>query len=63
VQVLLPSLRIGLPWVAALHTVNAVAMALQAAALVRMAPADDPLAAPAKVGPSTQGDLVTAIDE
>jgi hypothetical protein len=55
VQVLLRSLRIGLPWVAALHTLNAVAMAFQAGALVRAAPASDPLAAPARVGLSTQG--------
>lgn len=55
VQVLLPSLRIGVPWVAALHTVNALAMAFQAAALVRAAPAGDPLPARAKVGLSRQG--------
>jgi hypothetical protein len=35
VQVLLPSLRTGLPWVAALHAVNAVALSLQAAAIAR----------------------------
>ncbi len=35
VQVLLPSLRTGLPWVAALHVVNAVALAVQAVAIAR----------------------------
>jgi hypothetical protein len=54
VQVLLPSLRIDVPWLAALHTVNAMAMAFQAAALVRTTPAGDLLAAPTKVGLSTQ---------
>jgi hypothetical protein len=35
VQVLLPALRSGLPWVAALHVVVAVGIAAQAAALAR----------------------------
>src|SRR5919202_126763 len=35
VQVLLPALRSGLPWVAALHVVVAVGIAAQAAAIAR----------------------------
>jgi succinate dehydrogenase/fumarate reductase cytochrome b subunit len=46
VQILLPSLRTGLPWVAALHAVNAVALSLQAAAIAR-APSRPPEASAA----------------
>jgi hypothetical protein len=57
VQVLLPSLRTGLPWVAALHAVNAVALSLQAAAIARApsraAPASRPPEASAAVGLSS----------
>jgi hypothetical protein len=56
VQVLLPSLRTGLPWVAALHAVNAVALSLQAAAIARASGrgiAQSPLETSAAVGLST----------
>ena len=57
VQVLLPSLRTRLPWVAALHAVNAVALSLQAAAIVRApgraAPASRAPEASAAVGLSS----------
>jgi hypothetical protein len=56
VQVLLPSLRTGLPWVAALHAVNAVALSLQAAAIARTSGrgiAQSPLEASAALGLST----------
>jgi Family of unknown function (DUF6220) len=42
VQVALPSLRATMPWVAALHTINAVALAMVS---VRIARAEDPTAA------------------
>ena len=59
VQVLLPSLRTGLPWVAALHALVAVGIAAQAAAIAR-APgratvASPSAATPAVVGSSTWG--------
>jgi hypothetical protein len=59
VQVLLPALRSGLPWVAALHVVVAVGIAAQAAAIAR-APgratvASPSAATPAVVGSSTWG--------
>ena len=59
VQVLLPSLRTGLPWVAALHVIVAVGIAAQAAAIAR-APGRATVAsrspdAPAAVGSSTWG--------
>ena len=59
VQVLLPALRSGLPWVAALHVVVAVGIAAQAAAIARV-PGRATVAsrspdAPAAVGSSTWG--------
>jgi hypothetical protein len=59
VQVLLPSLRTGLPWVAALHAVVAVGMAAGAAAIA-LAPGRATAASrspntPAAVGSSTWG--------
>jgi len=59
VQVLLPSLRTGLPWVAALHVVNAVALAVQAVAIarapIRIAPARRSTEDLAAVGPGPHG--------
>ena len=59
VQVLLPSLQTGLPWVAALHVVVAVGIAAPAAAIAR-APGRATVASPsadtpAAVGSSTWG--------
>ena len=59
VQALLPSLRTGLPWVAALHVVVGVGIAALAAAIVRApGPATTAIrlpAIPAAVGSSTRG--------